>query len=658
MRNLQEIKIVQQSKYDEIIEYLNQDNRYWVKNDKWDLTKDFFMGTVVYGYRNIDFSLFENQYLKNELKYYIIYSFKEKLLKDKYIVRLKTTFRHLSKFINDNYKEYTTFNNCDRYSFELKFKNYLLDNGFSLNNNIISSQEMNGIIAVLDFIKDIYDDREETEKDVWYSKNIKGVKIPASGSNNGKNNRMSFIDISIYYRETVKRYLKSIITTRSWSYCINNLSMIKKFFNFFYNNGYGNGFLEDLSRKDIEKYIFYILNQRESLSKDELHKNIAWVKKFLEYIQMAQYDKAPKKEVYYLLFDDDIPKQETKKHQLTRVKFVPEPILKQLDNNIMDLDRPQFIPIYILLRETGWRGTDILNLRYDNCLEQIWNSKEQTYNYYLCGEITKTGIAELKIPIRDKVAEMVTKAIDKAKELSTEENNPNKYLFNTYEGKLKGKPLAKATLLQTIKRLIVQKDIKGANGELYHFRLHSLRHTRAKEYVEQGMGISVIQQILGHQSLQMTVHYATVSENVLYEKWKNTEDLELFKVDTTNNELIEVDASSTEGKNLIRYEYVKKNLDAVRVPFGVCFKASKLPCKQQVNHCLTCASFCTTTENIPEYEEEIEKVKSQIEISDKFGRELWAEKNKQYLNILEQTLEKVKEHKLVHKNGKSREDIV
>ena len=71
------------------------------------------------------------------------------------------------------------------------------------------------------------------------------------------------------------------------------------------------------------------------------------------------------------------------------------------------------------------------------------------------------------------------------------------------------------------------------------------------------------------------------------------------------------------GENLIRYEYVKKNLDAVRVPFGVCFKASKVPCKQQMNHCLTCASFCTTTENIPEYEEEIEKVKNQIEISDK-----------------------------------------
>lgn len=27
----------------------------------------------------------------------------------------------------------------------------------------------------------------------------------------------------------------------------------------------------------------------------------------------------------------------------------------------------------------------------------------------------------------------------------------------------------------------------------------------------------------------MTVQYANVTENVLYEKWKNTEDLDLFK---------------------------------------------------------------------------------------------------------------------------------
>lgn len=548
-----------------------------------------------------------------------------------------------------------TLLNIDNFKFRESWKIFLLNNGITYLDT--QTRYVNTPFQIINFIKDFYDNREETEKDIWYSKNIKGTKIPASGAGHPNNKSVNFNEIPIYYRDTVKRYFKTIITKKSWNHCFQILNNLNYFFQKFYSNGYTDGFIENLSREDIEKYLYWLSNDYKDKNPTYRCKFVSYIRTFLEYIQIAQYDKAPKREVSFLIFQDDIPKRELNKDEVKKAKFIPEPILKQLDNNIMDLDRPKFISIYILLRETGWRGTDILNLRYDNCLEQVWNNKEEKYNYYLCGEITKTGIAELKIPIRDKVAEMVQKSIDRAKELSTEENNPNKYLFNNYEGKLKGKPLAKQSLLNTIKRLIVQKDIRDANGELYHFRLHSLRHTRAKEYVEQGMGISVIQQILGHQSLQMTVHYATVSENILYEKWKNTEDLELFKVNTETNELTSIDTSTDVGENLVRYEYVKKNLDAVRVPFGVCFKPSKLPCKQQMNHCLTCASFCTTTENIPEYEEEIEKVKQQIEISNKCGRELWAEKNKQYLNILEQTLEKVKEHKLVHKNGKSREDL-
>lgn len=656
MDNLQLIKSNQQSKYDEIIEYLKQDNGYWLENDRWDLTKDFFVGKIIKRgnshFRYIDFSKVQTYSLKNELKYFFLYNFKEKLIKLSTLARLRVSLKYFSEFAK--------INSLIKIDKEKDFNRWSL---YLINHGVKKCNENNGeyfcfINIVSDFIKDFYDDREETEKDIWYSKNIKGAKIPASGANNTKNNQINFTNIPGYYRNIVKRYMLSRITKRSWSNCQNNLDVINYFFKFFYNNGYSNGFLANLSREDIEKYIFYVMNDRAERDKTEITKYIAWIRTFLEYIQISQYEKAPKKEVSFLIFQDDIPKRELNKDQIKKAKFIPEPILKQLDNNIMGLDRPQYIPIYILLRETGWRGTDILNLRYDNCLEQIWNSKEQKYNCYLCGEITKTGIAQLKIPIRDKVAEMVQKSIDKAKELSTEENNPKKYLFNTYEGKLKKKPLNKSSLLSAIKRLIEQKDIRDVNGELYHFRLHSLRHTRAKEYVEQGMGISIIQQILGHQSLQMTVHYATLTENALYEKWKNTEDLDLFRVNTETNKLEQVDLNSDHGENLIRYEYVKKNLDAVRVPFGVCFKPSKLPCKQQINHCLTCASFCTTVENIPEYEEEIDQVKKQIEVSERYGRELWAEKNKTYLKLLKDTLERVREQKIFHKNGASREDVV
>ena len=494
-----------------------------------------------------------------------------------------------------------------------------------------------------------YEDNEVV-KDVWDCSKIPGVRIPA---NDRKGYSLNFNLYPKFYKECMKKYFRTIITKKSISQCINIQTSLVGFFEAFCEMNYEDGFIKNLTREDIEKYIFHLNNKYKGKSVTYVNKFLSYPRTFLEYIQLAGYEEAPIIEVSFLIYQDDIPRRERDQDVMNRVKFVPAPILEQLDNNIMELDRPKVLPIYILLRETGWRGIDILNLRYNNCLEKIWNTKEEKYNNYLCGEITKTGIAQLKIPIRDTIAKMVQNCIDKAREKSTENNNPQKYLFNVYEGKRQGRPIGKDTILRSIQRLIKEKEIKDENGNLFHFKMHSLRHTRAKEYVEQGISISIIQQILGHRSLQMTVHYATVTENTLYEQWKNTEDLNLFKVDD-NNKKQKINTKENEG--LVRYEYVRKNLDAVRVPFGICFKPSKLPCKQQINQCLTCASFCTTTENLQEYKEEIKRVQEQIKISRECGRTLWKEKNEEYLKLLNGMVHKIQENYIVHKNGNTREE--
>jgi len=170
------------------------------------------------------------------------------------------------------------------------------------------------------------------------------------------------------------------------------------------------------------------------------------------------------------------------------------------------------------------------------------------------------------------------------------------------------------------------------------------------EYTEQGMPIGIIQQVLGHCSLQMTLHYSKVSENMLYEKWKKTESLGLLHLNSrppTEKEVKE------EG---LHYEFVRKNLDAVKVPFGVCFKPSKLPCRQQMNHCLECGNFCTSRENAAEYEAEIKRIHEQIDLGRKMNREEWVEKNCKYLEILEKMLARIRTEGILHKNGRLRED--
>ncbi|OOM73694.1 hypothetical protein CLPUN_44480 [Clostridium puniceum] len=83
---IQEVKSSQQSKYQEIIEYLKQDNGYWLENDKWDLTKEFFIGKKIYNSRYINYSYICNKSLQNEMKFFILYSIKNKLLKKETIL--------------------------------------------------------------------------------------------------------------------------------------------------------------------------------------------------------------------------------------------------------------------------------------------------------------------------------------------------------------------------------------------------------------------------------------------------------------------------------------------------------------------------------------------------------------------------------------------
>ena len=244
---------------------------------------------------------------------------------------------------------------------------------------------------------------------------------------------------------------------------------------------------------------------------------------------------------------------------------------------------------------------------------------------------------------------MVKELAEEAEKRSTEENNPEHYLFNTYEGKNKGLPYSKPAFSRAVQELIDRKGIVDGDGKPYHFKAHSLRHTRASEYTEQGMPIGIIQQVLGHCSLQMTLHYAKVSENMLYEKWKETEKLNLLHLDG------EPPQKTGSGEEGLHYEYVRKNLDAVKVPFGVCFKPSKLPCRQQMKHCIECASFCTCSDNIPEYEAEIERVSKQLEISREMGRSEWVEKNQNYLETLEKMLIRIRAEGLIHKSGRLRE---
>ena len=625
-------------------EYLSSEENYWLGNDIWTVKSGKFeeRGIDLRGRKwgsIADFSVLPEGKAKTELKYHALWTITHKVISPLvYSAQYKSAVASMGTLIQT--EPDTSLTELDVTDQELEGLDLPL-----FRRNIIL-----GILhTIRRLLRTECDNREETEKDEWYAYKIPGARL--SATQRRKSVVLRFHAIPEYYRSGVKRYMRRLLIKRSWSHCTEMLRYIRNFFRLFYEHGYEDGFLKTLNRFDVERYLEWIAEEHQGENATYTSKAISFIREYIDYIQMAEYPEAPEKDIYRLIFADDIPKRERVADTFEKIKYIPEPVRIQLDANVSAIEPDQMQPLYVLLRVTGWRGTDILNLRYDTCLDHVWSKEDSKYVPYLCGEITKTGIPLLKIPIREEIAKLVEEVRKEAISRSTEENNPDKYLFNTYEGLSMGLPYSKAAFVAAVQGMINRKGITDADGNPYHFKTHSLRHTRATEYAEQGMPIGVIQKLLGHCSLQMSLHYAKVSEDVVYKKWKETESLKTLHLDSRPPGKAEGVATEE-----IQYAYVRKNLDAVRVPFGVCFKPAKLSCKTQLKHCLECANFCTSRENEAEYREEIRRVGAQIALSRQLGRKEWEKKNQEYLSLLLSMVEKIHKEGVVHKNGTLREE--
>jgi integrase len=141
----------------------------------------------------------------------------------------------------------------------------------------------------------------------------------------------------------------------------------------------------------------------------------------------------------------------------------------------------------IILRASGWRIGDVLNLRYDTCLEHT------SSGWWLCGNILKTEVMNHKVPLSDEIATIVKVQCDLVKEKVPEENNPEKYLFPSTQKRRKGRPLAEKPIRYALNQVAVACEIKDDDGTIFHFKNHAFRHTKAVELINAGMSLVHVQ---------------------------------------------------------------------------------------------------------------------------------------------------------------------
>ena len=496
-----------------------------------------------------------------------------------------------------------------------------------------------------DFLFEYTDFREEWEKDKWNIKNIHrnyGLEYNRSTSNY----YIDFTKVNEKMIDPLRKYFKHrLLGKRNFTVGTAQMTILylKKFINFIFMIEPHWNDLKDLNRSHIEQYIEYLnkytADSRNSISNPEgyINRSLHYPQKFLEDIQIFNYDVAPKININHLMFPEDKPKR--KKKSIDQIDYIPDFVLNQLFENINDLS-PEIVPIVWIALKTGLRISDVLGLRKD-CLKKINNK------YWVQTDIEKTFVKDHRIPIDNELALIIASLIDKSGKLSNQENNPLNYIFVCYHGNRKGNPLPQKSVAFHLNNFAQKKGITDESGNIFHFKTHQFRHTYAVKMLNGGADILTVQQLLAHASPEMTVQYAKILDDTKRKAFESVVKQGIFSFDSVgqvNEVALQSEVSSTSLK-LLWQDY---KLHAIDNPFGTCHARLKGNCPYMDSPpCLSCGTNQTPCKDlaigfsdldISKYELHVKTVTRAIELATKVERPELISANKKnlerYQNIL------------------------
>ena len=409
-----------------------------------------------------------------------------------------------------------------------------------------------------------------------------------------------------WLKEACKRLIKFRSATLSLGTLGDKLKSIRDFSRFL-SEYYPNLLPNQLNRQIIENYLV-ALKEKKLTASTRIHK-ISALRELLEYSAAMNWVDVPKNP---LIFNQDFPAREK-----SLPRYIPDDVLKQLDENLQYLPEP-IARMVIVVREVGMRISELCTLKFD-CLRQDaqgewwieykrWKSKD-----------------EHSVPIRPEVAAVIqTQQVYIREDLGQDFellfcSTKNPTFFGSFGKTATQFPLdyfepVPKIIEQSIVRgylylLANTKQIKGEDGQIFPLNhIHQFRHTKGTELINNGVGIEYVKRYLGHNTFAMTLCYAHIHDQTLKEQVQQSW-LE-GKIVNISGELID---TNPEIDNADNYTFKKGILGEV-LANGYCALPARLTCSKG-NACLQCGDFRTTLEFIDQHKEHRERTKESLEVA-------------------------------------------
>jgi len=235
--------------------------------------------------------------------------------------------------------------------------------------------------------------------------------------------------------------------------------------------------LKDLQRSDLEAFIEH--EQDRGMHITTVKTRTAWIVAFLHFLMEQELISGTvlKKRIRFKL-PDLLPRA-----------MHPDDVKKLL--SIVDQTRDR--ALILLLLRTGMRIGEALSLTIDDL--DLKGRKVHLYQ----GEKNDTG----------RVVYLSNDAVFSLKRW-LRWRDPEKFVFARKE---------EAPLSYSAARSVFKKYLIEAGLDHKGYTVHSLRHTYASELLNAGMRLEVLQQLMGHQDIEMTRRYARLTDRTREEEY-------------------------------------------------------------------------------------------------------------------------------------------
>ncbi|WP_047983577.1 tyrosine-type recombinase/integrase, partial [Ornithinibacillus californiensis] len=508
------------------VNFRHRYDSYFLDNNKWSLYKirgiNQFKQMVDNSptiRRNIRFQ-FEEPSLNLEVKYIFFHRlFTNQWKVTTMFQSIQSPIRRLTEFINENMEGISSFLQLNINRTEKEYVSWLQEKGIRTKRLKKRLPPHNDVIfhtSVVTILRKVYTDLaeaakleepDEWTKDKWDVRNLQD----AYGIDYNKTVSEYTIDFSrieiLGVRNEVKKYFRQRLLSKhkfAWGTAKNYITILTQFFRFIRKLKPKWKDIKGLKRDHIVEYIQYlnahIIESKGEKANSEMFvaKSLVIVEKFISDIQRYGYRIAPKTDVFYLIFPEDIPK--IKKKSVHQIDMIPDFVLKQLFKHMNDL-HPDVRAVIMIAFKTGLRISDILSLKND-CLIKRDNQ------FWLEADIRKSRIQGHRIPIDSHLAGIIESTIEK----SSATYNPERFLFVITKGRRKGETINQTYIRAHLRKFSIRHQIKDESGRPFHFRTHQFRHTFAMKMLNGGADLLTVQGIMAHGTPESTLSYVRILE--------------------------------------------------------------------------------------------------------------------------------------------------